>query len=186
MNRHIREFLSLNCASDLLALKVFSRNSAAKEITESMAAFSAVQRIVMPRTGISYSDTDVNVFVVGDGFMPRTGALFAMRTRWNVVSIDPNMRPFTGGVKRLTTMRSRIEDAHLDFPQGILNTMALIVLVHSHATIKVCLEAIRFPERYVVAIPCCVPLDIPNKTYYGYTDTAIWSPKNQVKVWLNV
>jgi len=180
MRKYINEFFRLKCAPDLMLLKVFPN---AKEITESLAAFNAVQKIVMPQTGIQYKDENVVVFVVGDGHTPRTGALFAMRTNWNVISIDPVMRPFHGNVKRLETITGRIEelDEFINY-----SMKAIIVLVHSHATVKACLSSIKLPERHLVAIPCCVPQDIPNTTYFGYTDTNIWSEKNQVKVWLNV
>jgi len=187
-NKHIKEFLSLTCAPDLMALRVFPQRTAAKEITESMAAFDAVRRIVMPNTGIQYGDENVFVFAVGDGHRPRTGALFAMRTKWTVISIDPEMNRHEAdkSVRRLVVCKTKIEDFNF------IHTMpatrkAIIVLVHSHATIKACLESITgFDERHIVSIPCCVPQDIPRKVFYGYTDTGIWSAKNQVKIWLNV
>lgn len=171
-----------------MAFKVFPQRTAAKEITESMAAFDAVRRIVMPNTGIRYNDENVFVFAVGDGHRPRTGALFAMRTKWNVVSIDPEMNilGIDKNIKRLTEYKAKIEDLKL-IQESPCFSKAIIVLVHSHATIPACLKSITgFDERHVVSIPCCVPQDIPRKVFYGYTDKGIWSEKNQVKVWLNV
>lgn len=177
MRRHINEFFRLDCSGDLLNLRVFPN---AKEITESMGAFHAVRKVIIPETGLRYDDPNTVVFVVGDGAKPRTGAMFAMRSRWNVVSIDPTMN-FGRGVMRLTVVRRKIENENFYSPSKI----ALIILVHSHAKIQDCLDAIRYPTRHVVSIPCCVPHDLPHKTFVGYKDTDIWSEKNDVKVWLN-
>ena len=171
-----------------MAFKVFPQRAAAKEITESMAAFNAVRKIVMPNTGIRYNDENVFVFAVGDGHRPRTGALFAMRTKWRVISVDPEMNILgrDSEIKRLTAFKKKIEDCNFIHESPLFST-AIIVLVHSHTTVPACLKSVTgFTRRHVVSIPCCVPQDIPKKVFYGYADKGIWSEKNQVKVWLDV
>lgn len=179
MRKHINEFIRLKCASDLLALNLFPN---AKEITESMAGFDAVRRIVIPNTNLKLGvGGGVTVFVVGDGSVPRTGGMFAFRSAWDVVSIDPALRRIDYKISRLTCYDKKIEDIGF-----VGDGTAIIVLVHSHATISSCLENIQYPLRHLVTIPCCVPHSLPNKKYIGYTDSNIWSEKNEVRVWLNV
>jgi hypothetical protein len=93
------------------------------------------------------------------------------------------MRKTEWRIKRLTVFRGKVEEFHLDCSPF---SAVIILLVHSHATVKACLERITGTVRHVVAIPCCVPHELPGKPYIGYEDYNIWSPKRTVKVWRNV
>jgi len=186
VKRYINEFVKLNCASDLLELKLFPN---AKEITESMGAFHAVRSVILPETGIQRNDPGITLVSVGDGCTPRTAALFAFLTKWQCYSIDPQLReaPFsikqlvTHPIERLTVYQKEIEDVIICSASA-----TIVVCVHSHVPLPLVLPQIRGVPRHVVAIPCCIPQDIPEKIYRGYIDRNIWSPKNEVKVWLNV
>jgi hypothetical protein len=180
--RYINEFIRLKCASDLLERELFPN---AKEITESMAAFNAVRTML----NLSPMDESVSLVAVGDGVTPRTAAMFAFRTKWNCYSIDPALdtgrKWFSLPSYRLTVVADKVEN--LIRPGGekfwIFDGVVVIVAVHSHAPLPVVLEHIKGSPRHVVAIPCCVPQEIPHRIYSGYIDNGIWSPKNTVKVW---
>jgi hypothetical protein len=131
---------------------------------------------------LKLNDPKIAVVCVGDGVVPRTAATFAFRSNWICYSIDPLMRKLDWPVKRLVCQKRRIEEEALDLTAF---DQVMIVLVHSHASIKNTLDHIKGKIRHLVAIPCCVIQDIPNATYLGYKDTSIWSEKNTVKIWLN-
>lgn len=81
--RFIDTFLRWECGRYLLGLGLFPN---VQEITESMACFEAIREHL---PFVSLSDPDVCAVVVGDGRTPRTAALLALRTKWQVVSVDP-------------------------------------------------------------------------------------------------
>lgn len=61
---------------------------------------------------VSFDDSNVTLIAVGDGVTPRTATLFAFRSRWRCVSIDPALRPGPWHkVASLTTIASRVQDA---------------------------------------------------------------------------
>ena len=178
---YVNEFFRLKCASDLLAKKLFPN---AKEMTESMGAFAAVQRHIVKPLGLSLGDRNIGLYVVGDGHTPRTAALFAMRSAWECYSIDPVLRDKVWGVDRLHAYTAKIENCSLLHAQDF--ERAIIVMVHSHARIEDTLQAIQNKNRSLVTIPCCVKHEIPDVSYIGYQDGGIWSPQNTVKVWESV
>lgn len=178
--RYADNLFKLKCGPDLLALKLYPN---VKEFTESAAAYAAAHRFPL---NLDRADPSVHVFCVGDGCTPRTGALFAFRSTWGVTSIDPKLKrrgPWPG-IERLTCVDSTIEEA-TDLPVA---RVAVIVAVHSHATIPACLDKIKATEaRHVIAIPCCVDLDVPGRAPDVDTDDfGILSPKRRVLVWKGV
>lgn len=174
-NRYLDELVSLRCAPDLLnpRRKLFPN---AKEVSESFGAFEAVRRYFRDWMPLS----DVTAACVGDGCRPRTAATFAMRTRWNVLSIDPALRnPHSvGDIRRLECNVKRVQDCA---PRRFARL--LIVAVHSHATLAESLSTLSGDEVGIIAIPCCVPLDIDVKPLADYRDPGILSPHNRVIVW---
>ena len=159
--RYLDEFMRLTCATDLLLWKVFPN---AKEITESMAAYSALRRFCT----LSLSDSSVVCVVVGDGCTPRTGALIACRSDWSVWSIDPRLKR-ESRVRRLTTLREPIEKA--DFP-----TPDVVVAVHSHAH--------TLPNApLVISMPCCVPDPNERTPSFSYEDWGVWSPLRTINIY---
>jgi hypothetical protein len=179
---HVREFLSLKCAGQMLNLGLFP-NSAAKEVTESVGMFRAVADHLLDDT-ITLKNPDIHLVVVGDGNTPRTAAMFAMRSGWNCHSIDPilNTNKDWNSIKRLLIHSLKVEQCNLHFGDYPL----IIVLPHSHAKMEDILQHIKGNNRYIVSMPCCVPHDIPGKEYIGYVDQAVWSEKNTIKIWKNV
>lgn len=176
---YLNQFLRLRCAPDLLEAKLFPN---AKEITETMAAAEAVHDHL--GTWFPPDDSSVHCFVVGDGVVPRTGATFALRTKWDVTSVDPQLYERDYPFRRLDLIRRNIEDV-----SGFDCEKALLVLVHSHAYPPSCIRAIRATAVLaVVAIPCCVPTEqLAGKSPdLEYEDGGIWAEKRVVKIWKNI
>lgn len=174
MMRYLMEFVTLSCATDMLAMRVFPNG---KEISESFGAFNAV-RYRLPQFDLK--DPNVRVVCVADGTTPRTGATFALRSAWTVYSIDPLMRGGTqrwSAIKRLTTIPTRIEEFTFQADRVI------VVAVHSHADLRKSVAGIKARELAVVAIPCCVNLDLDVKPTRVYQDKGIISPCRTVKIW---
>lgn len=179
--RYLDQFVKLKCGPDLLQWGVFPN---AKEITEAMGTWTAVRKYRKKWLG----DGSVCCYVIGDGKTPRLGALVTCLSRWQVYSIDPNMRDkyldFTK-VKRLTCIKSKAEDVFKRFTKK-KKGRAVILACHSHAKLdpiwKSCIE--NYDEVLAVAIPCCVPQEIENYSPLTvYDDWGINSPCRQVKVW---
>ena len=176
--KYLDEFIKLRCAPTLLQAGYFPN---AKEITESIGGFRAVQNILQDQ----FSNPRVGAIVVGDGHTPRTGAMIAVRTRWTVYSIDPSASHVGDlTIKNLKVVKSRVEE--FIPPRDI--DIAVIVGVHSHGPIH---GLWHFYEslgiaRIAVAIPCCVELGTgmpyPDQDYQDY---GIWSPERRVLVWLS-
>ena len=175
LNEFIRQWKS---ASDMLILGIYPN---AKEITESYGAFNAVRN----KLKYDLSDPNVTLVSVGDGKTPRTATLFAFRTNWQYVSIDPMLDKtkipvWESRIQRLKCIASKVEDVDLMYDKLI------ILAVHSHADLQETLQHVRGKVRSLVAIPCCVPYScglVPSKQYQ---DAGIWSPKNTVKVWRTI
>lgn len=169
-NRYLDELFRLKSAPELMPL--FPN---AKEWTESSAAFHAAR-------GLAHlGDPDVVVICVGDGATPRTAAMFALRSRWTCVSVDPRLRPKEYGFRRLELFRGRVEEMNF-FSAGTM----IIAGVHSHARLENCLEHIHGETRHVIAIPCCVPQETGRDPDEEYTDWGIHSPKRLVRIWRNI
>jgi len=177
MKRYIDEFVGLKCASDLLAWGLMPNG---KEITESFATY----RIVCKQLRLPLNDPTIALVSVGDGHTPRTAAVFAVRSKWQCHSIDPLLRDKNWSmIQRLTLHRRKVEDAILDLHDA---SIVVIVAVHSHALIKDILTNVLGQPRHLVALPCCVPQEIPNREFIGYQDTQIWSPKNTFRIWRDI
>lgn len=103
--RYTDELLTLRSAPQLLALRLWPN---AKELTESFACFAAAREQLADL--FSPDDPSVTVVVVGDGLTPRTAALFAFRTRWKAISIDPLMEgPPEGPPEEAEAWSTRVE-----------------------------------------------------------------------------
>ena len=178
-NRYMNDFVrQWKSASDLLHLKIYPD---AKEITESYGALNAVFTRLKQ---YNRKDEDITLISVGDGRSPRTAALFAFRTAWKCISIDPQLNTekipyWEQSIQRLTCIPKRIEEVDISCERCI------IVAVHSHADLRMTLRNITAPVRSMVAIPCCISYDY-NMPPIEYYDSGIWSPKNLVKVWRDI
>jgi hypothetical protein len=120
--KYINDFMGLKCLADLTSRKIFPDG---KEVTESQGAFWGVTKFLLNRDMSKFGDKQINLISVGDGRQPRTAALFALRTRWNCISIDPNLAKIDWDIERLTCYKSRIEDLDLTF-----DYRTIIVCVH--------------------------------------------------------
>ena len=163
--KYINQFLSLRCCTDMVNLKLFPNG---KEITESFGAFRAVSHYV----GLSG-----DIFCIGDGRTPRTGALFAFMTKLNVWSIDPDVLGDWTAINNLAVIRAKIEDV----PQFVTDK-AVIVSVHSHAPVQAMWDSVKAREKWMIHIPCCTT-DMLGFPALCYQDKSIKSPKNIIYIW---
>lgn len=156
--RYLDEFISLRCSLDLLGLKLFPN---AKEITESMAAFNAVRRNISYKAQINYDGSNISLFDIGCGQMPRTAALFAMRTKWKCYAIDPKLLTYTDAIpffpiNNLYHGQCKFEE--MLFPEESRNNIFIFTLVHAHIDLEEIIKFIhkyRPPYAYIINIPCC-------------------------------
>ena len=179
--KHLKAFLSLRCAADLLAWDVFPRKTVAKELSETMAAVDAV----FHRLSVARDLPAVTLIAVGDGCTPRTAATFACLTAWQCVSVDPRLRGEWPQIKRLTLVPTQVENMSV-----VARGPLIIVAVHSHANLPAAMRTLTTTcphGRHVVAIPCCKEQAIPDRPPdREYVDWGILSPERVVKVWRDV
>lgn len=179
--RYVDAFLRLRAAPDLLAARVFPN---AKEVTEQMAAYQAyfdhLFDLVHP------SDARAHALVVGDGTTPRAGALFAMRTRWQVTSVDPQLarRERWARIERLSLVRDQVERFTWS---SIDDRPTIVIAVHSHAPLEVVTRELvdRTPVWGVVAMPCCRPQRFYDRRRPAveYQDPSVLSTQNTLRLW---
>ena len=179
MVRYLGEFITLKCAPDMLAMKLFPN---AKEISESFAAFEAVRRHLQE---LHLGDPHITMIAVGDGGTPRTAATFAFRSNWICHSIDPNLK---GGKLRWNNIaRLTLHPDKARYVEPIkCPSTAVVVAVHSHADLREAILVANAPRIVVISIPCCVPQKLSVPPDKRYVDKAIISPKNEVLIWKDV
>lgn len=173
---YINRFFRLKCAVDLVQHKIFPN---AKEITESFGCFEAVRKNFPFHPG----DPTINIVCVGDGNTPRTAALFAFLTNWNCVSIDPKFKKTDYPIRRLTLLKSKVEDVELAFEKCV------IISCHSHASINAVLKSIVAKDRSFINMPCCNQKDKPRKKPLPdiqYYDDMVLSLHNLIKIWKSI
>ena len=191
--RYIDEFIKLKCSADLLIWKLFPN---AKEITESMSVYNAYRRHFMIQMDLQ--DEKNMCICVGDGCTPRTGAIFATRSKWAVCSVDPRLRlqnnyilELHHKIKRLWLYKEKIEKTSwcLDKINNIL-----VVAVHSHASLKLTVETLKAEihglstnkKLNIISLPCCVPDDLGIKPDRSYVDMGIHSEKRVINIYREV
>lgn len=167
--------LTQSCKFQLmLNLKLFPN---AKEISESMAMYSAIKnKLKLPLDG------GFNCVVVGDGHTPRTASLIAMHSNYKCYSIDPNLKmKFTWKrIERLSMYDMKVESVSMKFDEH-----TIIILPHSHVNLKTCLEQISAPSYTLITMDCCFDNSLKQNPDIEYCDDAIWSIKNKIKIWEN-
>jgi len=176
--RYLNELLRLKCAPDLTRLKLFPD---AKEVTESLAAHRAAIRYLGPE---SVGRDDVLLVDVGCGSTPRTAAVFAFRTRWQCVAVDPglHMKGRWDEIDRLSCHVERVDVGR--GPRWYHDGLAVVTAVHCHAPLPAIVDAVRARRLVIIAIPCCVPLELEGiEPVMEYVDWGIWSPHRTVKVY---
>ncbi len=137
-------------SANLLLSAVSWGSDPPKEITESMSVVLAALEAAK-EAGIERGDPTISCLVVGDGRSPRTGALVALLTGWEVTSIDPALRQVGPHptVRRLTSICGKLES----YP---LWQADIVLAVHSHASVAATRAALN-PRGVLVSMPCCVP-----------------------------
>lgn len=184
--KYINRFISLNSLEEFGKYKLFPNP---KEVTESFAMYVAVMKYVVENTDICKGRNDARVFVVGDGVTPRTAGLMAFMTKFQCVSIDPELRDRDySEIRRLRIVQKKIQDWEpgvLNSGDGVLNQKPHIILMpHSHAPIQETWNKLVNDKTWLITMPCCTHgrLNIP---CIEYRDMAVASPKNYIKVYCN-
>ena len=123
-SRYLNEFFSLSCSRDLLEWEVFPNF---KEVTESFAAYRAVEKHLRHLPWCGLDDRGVTLLAVGDGASPRTATTFALRSAWDCHSVDPGLREKWEriGVRRLTLHRQPIEEVTIS--TSLVNPSTLVI-----------------------------------------------------------
>jgi hypothetical protein len=172
-SRYLDRFVRSAVGSRLAALRVFPD---AKEVTESFAARAAVLRF---RKAFRPDDPDVVLIAVGDGSTPRTAATFAWQSAWRCHSVDPRLRASSrwDRVPRLVVHPRRIEDCWFSARQVV------VVAVHSHVGLAASLASVTAEEVLLVALPCCVPVDLTERPDLCYDDGHVLSAQRTIYVW---
>lgn len=157
--RYMDEFLGLSSASDMIDAGLFPN---AKELAESMSAYTAVRDYMLRRLEaekntrshlengvLGAEDETVTVVAVGDGHTPRTAGLFAFRTSWRCVSIDPALRTAPSrpwkDIKRLEEKPCRVQDAVVDIAGE--DSRVVVIAWHAHVSVKDALSCLSFNGR---------------------------------------
>ncbi len=168
---YVDQFIGLKAAGDMLNLGLFPN---AKEITESFAMFEASRKLY---PDFKHENGDVTLVCVGDGTKPRTAALFAFLTRWNCVSIDPEME-FKDDEKiyRLESIKDEIQNIQRHF-----HSKVLVVMPHAHVKLD-WLKGISGDRIKYISMPCCIKQN-PQSVDIEYRDKFVWSPQNLIKIW---
>lgn len=183
-SKYTTELLGLACAPALLRLKLYPD---AKEMTESFAVFAAVRSHL--RDDFAPNDREVTVVCVGDGVTPRTAALFAFRTKWQCIAVDPIMRVETedgswNGVSRLQIRADMIEET-----APIKARKLLVVCVHAHVGLQQCLDVMSWESALgIVAMPCCnfygkLKLPEGEEPIAEFDDSGVVSPHRLIRVY---
>lgn len=207
---YVDEFVAgLKCAPDLLMMGLFPNG---KELTESMSAFAAVREFCMRENEDGFQvlkadDSGVTMIAVGDGCTPRTGGLFAFRTSWRCVSIDPMLRcgkkkPYMD-IDRLELLQEKVQDVKVVIKKrnGEFGKVVLVAW-HAHVSLKQALHCLiwegeakpptgrKLRERVaVVSCSCCNWDDSQRHLPDGYPpdaeyeDGGVASAKRTVRVW---
>jgi len=182
--KYLDEFFRSKCAPDVLPY--FQCDNPTKEITESMSALVHARKILGYESSMR---KDVICLIPGDGVLPRTGALVAHKTKWNVVSVDPLSRiiDFTTmqqkqRINRLRVYQNRIGE--LIDNVNWYSKICVILLVHSHAPLIHAIQILHPSEQLIiVSIPCCKKDRLDSFASSSVNDPAIYSDKNTVLTW---
>ena len=178
-HKYINEFIKLNLSAvDMLKNGIFPD---AKEITESYGMFNAVHTKIKS----DLNDPSVTLVSVGDGKQPRTATLFAFRTKWECISIDPGLNTskiseWEKNIRNLKCIPDLVENVEIS------RDKVIIVATHSHAPLPAILSNIKGKVRSLVAMPCCIPYNYEITHCIKYRDAGVWSPKNEIKVWKTI
>lgn len=164
-------------------------NHVVKEICENISALTAVTNY-MPD---ALDDDNILCLAIGDGKQPRAGILFALSTKWNVISIDPIMddKWLTFHQENLPNLKCVKATATVAIDNIDFNKYACVVIVgvHSHADMfEVKKEVSKKSDAriLIIYIPCCkgIPRQFnKNNLVIDKYDPSIPSTKNRLLIW---
>jgi hypothetical protein len=125
----------------------------AKEMTESYSALEHLRPFL--------STAPCRVIHVGDGAHARTGALFALKTSADNVSVDPLLNePLVEswraqfGIRRFAWQRANIFEA-IERLNALPDMPVLVTFVHAHVATDQVLARLRWNVAYTLS--CCHP-----------------------------
>lgn len=110
----------------LLNLKLFPNG---KEVSESLSAYYSVRDYLEFKNDLNIiSNRNVQCYVIADGNVPRTAAVFACATNWRVFSIDPRMKQkwvckFNNDVVSMDNEQGQPKEQ--DFVEGLESTPSI-------------------------------------------------------------
>lgn len=186
--RYVNRFIALNSLEEFGRYGLFPN---VKEVTESFSMYYAVTHKIIPNDPrIDKKEKNVRIFVVGDGVTPRTAAVFAFMTKWECISIDPQMRDRDySGIRRLRVHDCKIEDypnhpKYHPLTDDWNSKTNIIIMPHSHADIQRTWDELVNDKTWLITMPCCVhhKMDMP---CIEYRDKYVASPKNHIKIYCN-
>jgi hypothetical protein len=126
----------------------------AKEMTESFSALIHLRPFL--RDGGSH-----RVVHVGDGAHARTGAMFALKTKSENISVDPVLNvPLVEewrdqyGIRRFDFRKARIQDV-VEELNALPPLPTLVTFVHAHVSTDDALRHLRWDAAFTLS--CCVP-----------------------------
>lgn len=177
-NKYMNFLLKRECYRDIVLIdhRIFPN---VKEVSESVGLYFTLSHVIK-----ADMKKPLRIVCVGDGKYGRTGLLFAMMTKWNVWSVDPELvvkdKPeFFRSVDRYTAVAEKIESL-TGASLNDMNDCDVMVACHSHANLRVSKKMLN--PKIIVSMPCCEP-DHLNEICVSYRDLNILSPKNTINIY---
>ncbi len=157
----------------------------AKEMTES---FSALHHL---RPWVAAAER-CRVIHVGDGAHARTGAMFALKTAADNISVDPLVNEALVadwrsrfGVRRFSWYRAAIDDV-ADALNALPRVPVFVTFVHAHVDVDAVLDRLRWDAAFTLA--CCSPgrqLTRKRLPHRSGEDGSVLSPQRRYQILLH-
>lgn len=157
----------------------------AKELTESFSALEHLRPLLTTRGPF-------RVIHVGDGAHGRTGALFALKTEAENISVDPVVNlPLVDawrqrfGIRRVAWHKDRIENIWQEL-NALPPMPVFVTFVHAHVHVDEVLDRLRWDAAFTLA--CCVPghqLTQKRTPFRSGEDLGVLSPDRRYEVLVN-
>lgn len=174
---YVQQFFAAAQAPFILSKNLFPN---LKELTESYGMLNTLL-YEAKRLDIDRGVREALVVVVGDGHTPRTGALIALNTAWDVMSVDPELNPDKDwGIARLQVCNRKIQDTPI-YSRGY--RQLFVIMPHSHALIEEALSVTNHPNTVLINMPCCIKDSCRWALVRAFTDRCIISPKNEIFIY---
>jgi len=190
MYGYVNSVLSARCAPEIISLAKNSHNMV-KELSESYAAVYNMH---------SFMNKE-EVVCIGDGALCLTGAMFALFSQNDVVSIDPAINAdrvkdwvIDNNISRFRGYKGKYQDVYRSHIAFDVSKTKTIVCVHAHVTLT---DVIKYyPDwDYLYSNPCCFPdkqtfneefmKEHNIKLILHKVDESILSPHNEVFIYKN-